>query len=210
MTTFRRYLEALGEAVGTVTERGFLEDMFTNIHDSLPRLVYADFLEDYGEPELAERMRGPVGHHPLVLSWGDWSSNNLYGRTTFENRYIALRSRDSNRVWKLLLEDRDATEEDTENYPWPPLPAMTWTYLVRTRTRPRPAPPHSGRFDPVPDHRLNDEPPPPEGATRVVTYGGDRLVERVVPLRQVPTDVLRAMAVGNRLGLPPGITLWEG
>lgn len=111
---------------------------------------------------------------------------------------------------KFHIEARDAQEEDGESYPWPELPAMTWTLLTRTRTRPRPAPTHRGQYDPVPDHALNDEPLPPAGATRVVTYGGDRLVERVIPAKQVPTDVMRVMAVGNRLGLPPGITLWEG
>lgn len=68
MTTFSRYLEFLGEAVGTMTERGLLEAMFTDLDDPGPRLIYADYLEDHEEYALAKRMRDPIGHNPTVLS----------------------------------------------------------------------------------------------------------------------------------------------
>ena len=38
-------------------ERGFLDDIVANIDDDTPRLVYADWLDENGQPERAEFIR---------------------------------------------------------------------------------------------------------------------------------------------------------
>lgn len=41
----------------TSTERGFLADIIANPEDDVPRLIYADWLEDHGQDERAEFIR---------------------------------------------------------------------------------------------------------------------------------------------------------
>lgn len=59
----------------TNTERGFLDDIIANPEDNVPRLIYADWLEDHGTPNDVSRGRfirrqiaGEVAQAPLFMT----------------------------------------------------------------------------------------------------------------------------------------------
>lgn len=198
MESFKDYLEGSQGRSDHTVERGLLEDMFGDVQGNTVRLILADFYEDSGNSFLAERLRKPPGPDPDVLSWGQWSSVNVYNpRWLGDPSAIGIASLQKDIRYVFTENGREERPLD----PWPSLPPKSWVKVLYSRARYMPS-----------ARRLGDNWVHPEavaasgarhpGGTVAMTVRGGRLDEVQVEINAVPIDALRAMVFGIRLNLP--------
>lgn len=68
------------EVLPMTTEEGLLADILAKPDDDLPRLVYADWLDENGQTERAEFIRVQVGHNALTKRCGRWAKEGGRGK----------------------------------------------------------------------------------------------------------------------------------